>query len=147
MLKGINTLVTPELLFALARMGHGDTIAVVDSNYPAYAAGREVVPMPSLTSPEAVRIITELISLDTFVDAPIAYMEGAPGEELREVTRQVLDVASEVEGRPITGEAVERHDFYGRAAGATVVVHTQETRPYGCYILTKGVLPVFGPEG
>ena len=40
MLKGINPLMTPELLTALARMGHGDTIAVVDSNYPAYATGR-----------------------------------------------------------------------------------------------------------
>ena len=28
MLKGINPLMTPELLTALARMGHGDTIAV-----------------------------------------------------------------------------------------------------------------------
>ena len=40
MLKGINSLMTPEPLTALARMGHGDTIAVVDSNYPAYATGR-----------------------------------------------------------------------------------------------------------
>ena len=40
MLKGINPLMTPEPLTALARMGHGDTIAVVDSNYPAYATGR-----------------------------------------------------------------------------------------------------------
>lgn len=30
--------------------------------------------------------------------------------------------------------------------GATVAVHTQEARPYGCDLLTKGVLPTFGPE-
>ena len=30
--------------------------------------------------------------------------------------------------------------------GDTIAVHTQEARPYGCDLLTKGVLPTFGPE-
>ena len=146
MLKGINPLMTPELLTALARMGHGDTIAVVDSNYPAYATGRPVVPMPSLDAPEAVRLIVELMPLDTFVEAPVQYMTGAAGEDMREVTRDVLDAAARTEGRAIHGAPLDRFDFYERARAATIVVHTQETRPYGCYLLTKGDLPTFGPE-
>lgn len=38
MLKGLAPLLTPELLYALAQMGHGDEIAIVDRNYPAVAA-------------------------------------------------------------------------------------------------------------
>lgn len=146
MLKGINPLMTPELLAVLARMGHGDVIAVVDSNYPAYTAGPPVLPMHSLDAPAAVRLITELIPLDTFVDAPVRYMIGQDDTELREVTRDVLAVASEVEGREIAGADVARLDFYEAARGAVAVVHTQESRPYGCYLLTKGVWPTFGPQ-
>ncbi|XP_036191641.1 fucose mutarotase isoform X1 [Myotis myotis] len=33
-LKGIPALLSPELLYALARMGHGDTIVLADMNFP-----------------------------------------------------------------------------------------------------------------
>ena len=35
MLWGIDPLLDAELLYALRRMGHGDEIVVVDTNYPA----------------------------------------------------------------------------------------------------------------
>ncbi len=35
MLIGVHPLLTPDLLHALAEMRHGDTIALVDPNYPA----------------------------------------------------------------------------------------------------------------
>nr|KAF6425167.1 hypothetical protein HJG59_009231 [Molossus molossus] len=33
-LKGVPALLSPELLFALARMGHGDSIVLADVNFP-----------------------------------------------------------------------------------------------------------------
>ncbi|EDL17905.1 RIKEN cDNA 1810014F10, isoform CRA_h [Mus musculus] len=33
-LKGIPKVLSPELLFALARMGHGDEIVLADANFP-----------------------------------------------------------------------------------------------------------------
>jgi L-fucose mutarotase len=35
---------------------------------------------------------------------------------------------------------VERFEFYRRAASAYVVVATTEARPYGCFLVTKGVV-------
>ena len=35
MLRNIDPRVTPELLYALACMGHGDEIVIVDTNFPA----------------------------------------------------------------------------------------------------------------
>ena len=35
MLWGIDPLLTADLLYALRRMGHGDEIVVVDTNFPA----------------------------------------------------------------------------------------------------------------
>jgi L-fucose mutarotase len=34
-LKNSPHLLTPDLLMGLARMGHGDDVAVVDANFPA----------------------------------------------------------------------------------------------------------------
>ena len=45
MLKGIDPLLTPELLKHLCAMGHGEWVAVVDANFTAdwLAAGKPVV--------------------------------------------------------------------------------------------------------
>ena len=34
-LKGIPQIISPELLYALAQMGHGDEIVLADSNFPS----------------------------------------------------------------------------------------------------------------
>ena len=34
-LKGIPLSISPELLYALARMGHGDFLVIADSNFPS----------------------------------------------------------------------------------------------------------------
>ena len=43
MLKGIDPLLGPEVLRALAAMGHGDEIALVDANFPAESVARGTV--------------------------------------------------------------------------------------------------------
>ena len=42
MLKGINPRITPEMLYVMAQMGHGDDLAIVDANFPAYALARHL---------------------------------------------------------------------------------------------------------
>ena len=42
MLKGLSPLLTPDLLHALASMGHGDEIAIVDANFPADSLGKQL---------------------------------------------------------------------------------------------------------
>ena len=43
MLKHIDPLLNPDLLQVLRQMGHGDEIAIVDANFPAYSQGPRVV--------------------------------------------------------------------------------------------------------
>ena len=43
MLKGIDPILSPDLLRVLRAMGHGDEIAIVDGNYPAEDHGKRVV--------------------------------------------------------------------------------------------------------
>ena len=146
MLKGISVLISPELLGALASMGHGDDIVVVDSNFPASSVAastvlRKPIQLPGLNSPAAVRAILSLLPLDTFVPDPFKRMEvvGNPGEVL-EIHREALAAAIEMEGRPLTLASVERFAFYELAKRSFAIVQAAETRPYGCFVLKKGII-------
>lgn len=141
MLKGLSPLLTPDLLYALARMGHGDEIALVDRNFPAAARARRVIRLDGCDLPAAARTVLSVLPLDTFIDAPLAGMHpvGAPGQ-VPDVQRAVIDIAEEIESRPVPLTPIERFAFYTRAESAFAVVTTTESRPYGCVLLTKGVI-------
>lgn len=147
MLKGIDALIGPELLHTLARMGHGDRIAIVDTNFPAYAAGLPVHRLDGVDAVRAVEAIVSLLPLDPFVAAPLAAM-AAVGDEgaLLPVHRDVLTVVRAGAEFEVDLELIPRDGFYARTREAAAVVTTGETRPYGCFLLTKGVLPFFRPE-
>ena len=100
MLWGIDPLLDADLLYALRRMGHGDEIAVVDTNYPAASnaistvVGRPLL-MAGVSAARAVEAIFSVMPLDTFVPDPAGRMEvvGDPHavppvqREVQQVTR------------------------------------------------------------
>ncbi|HMS94517.1 MAG TPA: RbsD/FucU domain-containing protein [Tabrizicola sp.] len=72
MLKGIDNRLNAGVLGTLRAMGHGDTVIVVDTNFPAEAISRSTVvgrllQMENLTAAEAVSAILSVMPLDTFV--------------------------------------------------------------------------------
>ncbi|MBV9542762.1 MAG: ribose ABC transporter [Chloroflexi bacterium] len=141
MLKGLNRLLSPELLYVLAQMGHGDEIALVDANFPAVSTARKLVRLEGCDLPTAASAILSVLPLDTFVEQPVAAMQvvGKPSE-VPDVQRDVLEIAQRIEARTIAVERVERFAFYERAKRAFAVVATTEARPYGCVIFVKGVI-------
>jgi L-fucose mutarotase len=139
-LKNLDPLLVPRLLYRLAAMGHGDEIAVVDRNYPAYSGGPEVVDLAGVDVTTAIRAILTVLPLDTFVDRPLLHMEPVSGEPVLPIHREVMSLASEVEGRDVLAQGLSRHEFYDRARAAQAVVATTEDRPYGCFLLVKGVI-------
>ena len=69
-----------DLLYALRRMGHGDEIAVVDTNFPAASVAMstvigEPIPMAGCHAARAVEAILSVMPLDTFVPDPACRME------------------------------------------------------------------------
>ena len=80
MLWGIDPLLDADLLYALRRMGHGDEIAVVDTNYPAASTAMSTVTgepllMAGVSAARAVEAILSVMPLDTFVPDPAGRME------------------------------------------------------------------------
>lgn len=140
MLIGIDPLLNGELLKLLDEMGHGDELLLVDRNYPAAASGRPVVRLGPASVTEAATAILSVFPLDRFVQRPLERMEvdddpAVVGDSQAEV------LAAARRGWPeLEFGIVPRLDFYRRAQSAYAVVHTLDNRPYGCFILRKGVV-------
>lgn len=139
MLKGIDPLLHPELLFALAKMGHGDKVAIVDNNYPAYQAGVPVLRLDGVDMIEATESVLTLLPVDTFIDRPITVMREESANEAAPIGLQFIDLVSQVEDRPVGAELVDRFTFYELAKSCVAIIATSESRPYGCAVITKGV--------
>ena len=139
MLKGIDPILSPDILHALASMGHGDTLVIADSNFPSASVARRLCRTPGIAAPRVLEAVMSVVPLDTFVEHPVAVMQvvGDPGAVPAPV-RDFRDVLDRLGERAVTFEVVERHAFYERARTAFVVVATGESRPYGNIILTKG---------
>ena len=141
MLKGLHPLLGPDLLHALAAMGHGDEIGVVDANFPASGLGRRVIRLDGVSAPAVLDALLTLLPLDHFVDHPLTTMAvvGAPQAE-PEVVAEFGVLASRAEGRAVARQALPREQFYERARQAFALVQCGERRLYGNVLLRKGVV-------
>lgn len=146
MLKHIPAFMDAELLWVLAAMGHGDELAVVDRNFPALSlasttTSRRLVTLNGMDAPGAIAGIVELMPLDHFVDTALWRMDPVdhPGVVLP-VHHDVMAACDAAEGRPMACGVLDRHGFYAAAGRCFAIVQTSENRPYGCFILKKGVV-------
>jgi L-fucose mutarotase len=140
-LKGIDPLLSGDLLKILDDMGHGDVLMLVDRNYPAAASGKPVVRLGEASILRAAEAILSVFPLDSFIDRPIERME-VDDDPAKTTTTQddLLALACRMDGRALRYTVVPRLDFYERARDAYAVVHTLDARPYGCFLLHKGVI-------
>ena len=141
MLKNIDPRLHPDLLYVLAQMGHGDKLAIVDRNYPAESTAQRVVRLDGLDLLPALEAVLSVFPLDTFVDAPLAGMNHVDDPAtIPDVQAEAFALARRVEDREIGVERIERFAFYEAVRDCFAVLTTTESRPYGCIILTKGVV-------
>jgi L-fucose mutarotase len=139
MLKGIPSILTPELLKIMMEMGHSDELILADGNYPRLGHPERVVRCDGHGIPELLDAIMRFFPLDTYVEHPVILMNVPPGvpeppiwEEYRKIIARYEPKARE--------EPIERFAFYKRAAAGYAVVTSGETAAYGNIILKKGVI-------
>jgi L-fucose mutarotase len=140
-LKGIDPLLSGDLLKVLDDMGHGDQLALVDRNFPCYSAGRPVVRLGEVTILRAAEALLSVLPLDSFQPHPLERME-VENDPTRTtpVQDELLAYAAGQEGRPLEYGVIRRLDFYQRVREVYAIVHTLDSVPYGCFILHKGVV-------
>ena len=148
MLIGIHPLLSPDLLHALAAMGHGDEIAIVDANFPAASLGPRLVEVRGASSPDLLDAVLTLFPIDTSVEPAVFTMEVV--DDPTAVPEPVMDFAAVFTRHRLADceiGTLERRAFYERAKRAFALVRTGEMRRYGNILLVKGVVNRFDAGG
>ena len=142
MLIGLDPILSPDLLYILRAMGHGDRIVIADSNFPADSCTERLVRLDGVDASRTLKAILSILPLDTFAETPAVSMQvvGEPDAIPEAVAdfQQVIDTTAD---HPVRISSVERFAFYDAAKSAYAIVQTGEGRLYANLILTKGVVP------
>jgi L-fucose mutarotase len=148
MLKNIDPVLCPELLKALAEMGHEDAIVLADANFTAMRYRRQttsqtVIRLPGVSLLRAAQAVLSVLPLGIPSEQPVAYMHvsGAAPDHRNAAQEAVWQlVKSDPAHAGISANALERFAFYEQAQKAYVIVQTGELAPYANFIFKKGVL-------
>ena len=144
MLKGISPVISPDLLKALAEMGHGDELVIADGNFPCHSVGKDaiVIRADGHGVPEILDAILGLIPLDTYTDKPVALMEVVKGDtcDRPEIWDTYEEILAKHEPEHHEIDFTERFAFYDRAKGAYLIIATGEKAIYANILLKKGVV-------
>ena len=146
MLKGIDPLLTPELLMHLCAMGHGEWVAVVDANFTAdfLSYGKPVVRIPGHSLERVSRAVLSVFPLAVDVAQPAAYMRVCHSADGHRTAAQqaVVDLVVDAGFKPEQVESVERYAFYDKIKAASLIVQSGEGTAYGNALFCKGVILV-----
>ena len=146
MLKGIDQRLSADLVHALMLMGHGDDLVICDVNHPAATIAAQttfarIIDMAGCDILAATRAILSLMPLDTFVPAPVSHMQVVgDADKVLPLFSAMATLCSQIEGRPVKMQALDRFAFYSAAKQSFCIVRTGDSGPYGCFILKKGVI-------
>lgn len=139
MLRGLDPLLTADLLHALRAMGHGDTIAIVDANFPAVSTAQRLITLPGADADATLSAVLSVLPIDDFVAHPVTSMQvvGDPETVPPAVSGFTSILARHAAPPP---RSVPRERFYALTREAFAVVATADRRLYANLILTKGVI-------
>jgi L-fucose mutarotase len=146
MLKGIDPLLSADLLWVLASMGHGDVLAVVDANHPAEkiahtTTSKRLIRLPGIAMDRAMASILSVLPVDDFEPEPLRRMlVVGNAAEIPIIQAEVQAVIDRVLGKPQPMAGIERFAFYASAGRAFAVLQCGDPRPYGCFLVRKGVI-------
>ena len=151
MLKGIPTILSPELLKVLDEMGHTDEITIADGNCPGHTYGKKVIRLDGHGVPEILDAILQVFPLDTYpnakgeVDPPCTLMALEPND-VGKVATPIWDeykaIVKKYDDRGADAfQEINKWKFYDQTKEKSAcVIMSTETAIYANIILRKGVV-------
>ena len=138
MLKGINKLISPELIKILMEMGHGDELVFGDGNFPAASHAQRLIRADGHSIPAMLDAILPLFPLDYAVDFTAVLMDSRGNDP------SVWKVYKEKLGAYPDGNkqllVISKPEFYERTKKAYCVVATSESERFANLIIRKGII-------
>lgn len=139
MLKGIPSVLPPELMKILMEMGHGDEIVIADANFPAVTCAQRIVRCDGHAAADILDAMLQFLPLDYAVERPAAVMALLPGDPQPPVWETYRQLIVRHEPHFPDFEYVERFEFYERSKCAFAIVATGEQGFKANLLLKKGV--------
>ena len=139
MLKGINPLLSPELLKILSEMGHGDEIIIADGGFPAARLARNLVRADATGCVAMLDAVLSVFPLDQYDSQNFVLMETTGNDQPPAIWEEYAEVLKKHEPDAHI-EHIERFNYYARAEKAYAVIATGEMAPYGNILLKKGCI-------
>lgn len=142
MLLNVPSILNGDILKTLCDMGHGDSLAIVDANYPAMTMGKRVIQVPGSTATDMLKAVMMYFPLDHIMENPALLMAvekkdresfGGMGPEIFSRFDAIIHQAS---GK-FTSQ-ISRQDFYDMSRDSYCILQTGEERLYGDIIIYKG---------
>lgn len=141
MLKGIPSILTPDLIKILMEMGHGDELLLADGNYPMFGQPERIVHLEGHSIPEILEAILKFMPLDTYVKQPVSYMAVLPEDPYIPVIWETYEnIIKDAERRVVDIAKLEKPEFYQRGQKSYAVIKSGEQALYANVILKKGVV-------
>lgn len=137
MLKGINPILSPELLKILCEMGHGDEIIIADGNFPGASLARNLVRADGLGCVEVLDAVLSVFPLDKVDTKNFILMATSENEPTPTIWKEYETVLKKHEPDAHM-EELERFAYYERAKKAYAVITTSELSLYANILLKKG---------
>jgi L-fucose mutarotase len=146
MLKGIPSMLSPELLKVLCEMGHSDRLVIGDGNFPAGVIGKEtkIIRYDGHGIPALLDAILTVMPLDAYVEHPVLMMQ-LMDCDVGKIATPIWDEYREIIARhdPRGASAIQpidRFKFYDEARTCYLAIPTGEQAVYANLILQKGVV-------
>ena len=141
MLKGIPSILTPELIKILMEMGHSDELLICDGNYPKFGCPDRCVRLDGHGIPEILDAILQFFPLDSQVENPTTFMAVTPGDPYKpEIWPIYREIGKKHEENGLRDIGIERFSFYERGKKTYACIATSEAELYANVILKKGVV-------
>jgi L-fucose mutarotase len=142
MLKGLNPILSPELLYLLRAMGHRHELAIVDANYPCDSNAPRMIRLDGISATNVLDAVLSVLPLER-AEPEVAWRMVVDGEAERNlpIFDEFRQVIAKQEGARIELTSLEPTLFKERVRQAFAVIATGERRFYGCIIVKKGLIP------
>ena len=137
MLKKINPILGPDVLFILREMGHGDQIALVDGNYPASAHATKLIRADGIELIPLLDAILDILPIDEGTDAIVRAINVTKKSGTDPIHNAIEKTCKNYK---LTAIPLDADSFYKRVKNAFAVIATTERSLYANVILRKGVI-------
>jgi L-fucose mutarotase len=139
MLKGIDPLLSPQLLQVLSSMGHRHEIAIVDANYACDPDKTNVLRLDGVSATAALRAVLSVLPLERNDPEGCWRMIARSDPAIQQpIFLEFQQAIAELEDVEMKLGTLSTADFKDRARGAYAVLVTGERRLYGNILLRKG---------